>query len=92
MMDQRQELEKKLIFRAWHRGTREMDLLIGTFTDKYVQQFNDEELSQFIQILERSDPDIYNWITGREAPPAELNNPIMEMMKAHQYNMKETRS
>ena len=92
MMDKRQELIKRMIFRAWHRGTREMDLLIGTFTDQYIHDFSDEEMEQFIEILGRSDPDIYNWISGREAPPAELDNPIMTMMKNHSYDKKASRS
>lgn len=65
---------KRLIFRSWHRGTREIDLLLGGFADKALPQFDERRLDLYDRFLRNSDPDIYNWITGQEPlPPAEEN-------------------
>ena len=56
---------KRLIYRSWHRGTREMDLLLGSFADLYVPKFSAAELALYDQILELSDPDLYNWMSAR---------------------------
>jgi antitoxin CptB len=62
-------------FRAWRRGTREMDLLLGRFADAYIATFTDSDLAVFEALLERPDPDLFDWITGPEpdipgsAPP-----------------------
>lgn len=76
---------KRLIFRSWHRGTKEMDLLLGSFADQYIAGFSDDELGVYEQLLELSDPDLYNWITGVEEAPANLICPLFEKLKAHRY-------
>lgn len=63
---------KRLKFRSWHRGTREIDLLLGRFADAHIDGFTAEQVEQYDRFLNNSDPDIYNWITGQEpVPPAE---------------------
>ena len=65
---------KQMLFRSWHRGTREVDLLLGRFADAHMPGFDGEQLGQYDRFLNNSDPDIYNWITGQEPlPPAEDN-------------------
>ena len=65
---------KQLIFRSWHRGTREIDLLLGKFADAHIPQFDAQQLAAYERFLNNSDPDIFNWITGHEpVPPAEDN-------------------
>jgi antitoxin CptB len=65
---------KRLIFRSWHRGTREIDLLLGKFADTHIPAMEAETLALYDRFLNNSDPDIYNWITGQEpVPPAEDN-------------------
>lgn len=85
MVAKNEALRKKLIFRSWHRGTREADLLIGSFADKYVPTMTDEQLEEYISIIERSDPDIYNWITEREEAPKELQNSVLKLMITHRF-------
>ncbi len=83
-----EELEKKrkrLIFRSWHRGTREMDLLLGSFADAHVPGFTAEELAQYDEILHNNDPDLYNWITGKEPAPANLITPVLEKLLDHKF-------
>lgn len=77
---------KRLIFRSWHRGTREMDLLLGSFADKHVPCFGARQLSEYDALLKENDPDLYNWYTGREAPPQALNTSVMQAFLKHEIN------
>src|SRR5258708_5111717 len=74
---------RKLGFRAWHRGTLEADLLIGTFADRHLAGFTDEELRQFERLLNENDPDINDWMTGRQLVPTEHDNVVMALL--HQF-------
>jgi antitoxin CptB len=56
---------KRLKFRSWHRGTREMDLLLGRFADRRVDAFDESALRAYAALLEQPDPDIYDWVCGR---------------------------
>ena len=71
---------KRLIFRSWHRGTREMNLLLGSFADAHVPGFSEAELAQYEEILSYSDPDLYDWITGRVAVPANYINKTLTLL------------
>jgi antitoxin CptB len=74
-------LRRKLAFRAWHRGTSEADLLIGTFADQSLTWFAAEELRQFERLLEEDDPVIDDWITGRQLLPKEHDNRVMRLLR-----------
>jgi antitoxin CptB len=50
---------KRLLFRCWHRGTREMDLILGRFADAAIADLTDAELGQLEQLIEVPDPDLY---------------------------------
>ncbi len=76
---------KRLRFRAWHRGTREMDLLVGSFADAHLAGFDQAQLDRFEGVLLEADPDVYAWMTGRAEPPAELDHDVMRMMRAFEY-------
>ena len=87
-----EEIEKKrkrLVFRSWHRGTREMDLLMGSFADRHIPAFSEEELTQYDELLNCSDPDLYNWISGREQPPANAMNDVLEKLLAHEFTVQQ---
>lgn len=73
---------KKLKFRAWRRGFREADLILGPFADAYASDMSGEELDRFEAILEQPDQDLYGWILDREPTPAEFDNDIMRRIKA----------
>lgn len=89
LMDDRQSVEdiairrKRLIFRSWHRGTREMDLILGSFADRNVPDFTAPQLALYEEILRHSDPDLYNWITGQEPVPANYHNDVMAVLLGH---------
>lgn len=63
---------RRLIFRSDHRGTKEMDIILGSFARAHVPDFTEEELSEFDTLLSNNDPDLYNWITKKEAPPVDV--------------------
>lgn len=82
------DLEKKrkqLLFRSWHRGTREMDLIMGSFADSNLSVFSGDELNTYDEILQMSDPDLYNWISGREPVPANITSSVMEKLIQYQF-------
>ena len=60
---------KRLRFRAWHRGTREADLLIGGFFDRHHQGWGKAEMDWFEALLEEQDVDIIAWAIGTAEPP-----------------------
>lgn len=70
-----QDRLKRLHFRAWHRGTREADYMIGGFFDRYAAAWGDAELSWFEAVVEEDDVDIMAWALGRGDPPAHLAHP-----------------
>ena len=74
---------QRLRFRSWHRGMREMDLVLGTFADAHLSHFGPEELDQYEALLSESDPDLYNWITGAHPPPDIHNHAIMNKLRTH---------
>lgn len=76
---------KRLIFRSDHRGTKEMDLILGTFAQKNVPGFSEEELDQYEELLKENDPNLYNWITGKEQAPANINSDVFAKLKAHKF-------
>jgi antitoxin CptB len=73
---------KKLKLRAWRRGFREADLILGPFADRHVPGFTDPELDWFEEILDQPDQDLYGWILEREPTPAAFDGPLMDRLKA----------
>ncbi len=76
---------KRLTFRAWHRGTREMDLLMGSFAEKYVNEFDRTDLAFFEEILINNDPDVYDWITGRKKAPDDVKSRVLDLLLSHSF-------
>ncbi|MDR3450410.1 MAG: succinate dehydrogenase assembly factor 2 [Alphaproteobacteria bacterium] len=87
MSDANRQAERRgrLRFRSWHRGTREMDLLMGSFADAHIGTFTPAQLGLYEAVLELSDPDLYNWIAGIEPLPPENDNEVMQMLCAHRF-------
>lgn len=71
---------KRLRFRSWHRGMKEMDLLMGGFADRYLAEFDGAQLATFELLLRQSDTDLYNWVTGAGTPPAELESDVLRLL------------
>ena len=71
---------RRLHFRSWHRGTKEMDHLLGRFADAHLDGLDAELLNAYDALLQEADPDLYNWITGREAPPDHISGSLIALM------------
>ena len=73
---------KRLLFRCWHRGTREMDLILGRFADAEIAGLAEDELAQLEIIIDAPDPDLYAALTGAIPPAAEHAGALFERIKA----------
>ncbi|MGL4240287.1 MAG: succinate dehydrogenase assembly factor 2 [Beijerinckiaceae bacterium] len=73
---------KKILFRAWHRGMREMDLIMGRFAEERLEAMSDAELDIFEQLIEAPDRDLLAWITGREPTPVNYDTSVFRALKA----------
>ncbi len=72
---------RRILFRAWHRGTREMDLLMGRFADAQMDKLTEEEVEAFEILIEVQDPDLFAYIGGALEVPAELDSPIFRKLQ-----------
>lgn len=72
---------RQLKFRSWHRGMREMDILIGRFADRNLDVFSERQLDLFEALLHETDPDMYAWLTGRQPTPDDLDHDVMRLLK-----------
>lgn len=73
---------KRLLFRCWHRGTREMDLILGRFADTTIADLTDAELSELEQLIEVPDPDLYAAITGSAPPVPPCTGALFDRIKS----------
>jgi len=76
---------RRMQFRAWHRGTKEADLLIGGFFDKYARGWTTAQADWFETLLDEEDVDIMSWAIGTAAPPAPFQGELMQAMQALDY-------
>lgn len=78
---------KRLKFRAWHRGMREVDLILGSFADQHLADFTPDQLTAFEHILDIEDPHLYAWVSGSAALPREEDTPMMQMIINFKYSV-----
>lgn len=71
---------KRLLFRAWHRGTKETDLMVGRFVAERIAAFSDGDLDELEAVLELPDVDLTDWLTGRRPVPPEYATPMLARM------------
>jgi len=76
------ERRKRLLFHCWHRGTREMDLILGRFADAEIATLSDDELDTLERLIEVPDPDLYAALTGDEALAAAHASALFDRIKA----------
>lgn len=81
-MDELERQRKKLMFQCHHRGTKELDLVLGPFADAHLATMTAEDLRVLTAFLSEIDPDIYDWLSGREKLPDRLRNPVTERLVA----------
>ena len=81
MMIDKEILKKQIIYRSTHRGTKEMDILLGNFVKKYVDRFNNNDLLDLEQLLFLDDEILYRWYYDKERSEIILNNKVSKMLK-----------
>ena len=72
-------------FRAWHRGTREADYMIGGFFDRYHADWGEAELAWFEALLDEDDVDVMAWALGTAVPPERLAGDLLATMQKLDY-------
>ncbi|WP_374346638.1 succinate dehydrogenase assembly factor 2 [Phenylobacterium sp.] len=82
---------KRLKYRAWHRGFREADLILGPFADRYAETFTAEQLDSLEALLEHPDQDLYEWIVERTPTPPEVDGEMMRLIKQFRFDAFESR-
>jgi antitoxin CptB len=88
MIDQANTRRNRLLFRCWHRGTQEIDLIFGSFAERFLTGFADVQLGRLESLLDCSDADLFDWVSGRSAPPQEHDNDVVRMLRAHCHETK----
>jgi len=72
---------RRLLFRCWHRGIREMDLVLGRFADAHIASLSEAELDEIERWLEVPDQRIYAWVNGSQAAPAEVDTALFRRLR-----------
>lgn len=80
------ERRRKLLFRAWRRGIRELDLIFGHYAENNLPGLSDAELDEFEAMMDVPDLEMFAWITGTAEIPAEYNTPMLDQLKQFKYS------
>jgi antitoxin CptB len=72
---------RRLLFRSWHRGIQEMDLVLGRFADAQIALLSDAELDDYERLLEIPDQQMFAWVSGAEATPAEVDSALFRRLR-----------
>lgn len=76
---------KRLLFRSWHRGTREADLLLGSFAEQHLGELTEAQLARYEALLEQGDGHLLDWIAGRVLPPPEHDSDVLRLLLNFRY-------
>jgi antitoxin CptB len=81
---------RKLLFRAWRRGVREIDLIVGRFADVFIDKFDTPALDDFERLIEVPNAELYSWVTGDERPPTEHDTAVLrDLIGFHSQSFQE---
>jgi antitoxin CptB len=79
---------KKLRYRAWHRGTKEMDLVLGPYADAHTEAMDEAQLDQLEALMNEEDPPLLKWVMGQEEPPEHVDRVFLARLIAdHQARL-----
>ena len=79
------ERRKRLLYRSWHRGMREMDLIMGKFANAEIGDMSEADLDTFEQLGEVPDPDLYNWIANNADVPPQHDTALLQRLRAFHH-------
>lgn len=85
MTDETAERRRKLRFRAWRRGFREMDLLMGSFADERLDEYGAGELDAFERLLATPDWEVFAWLIGQKPVPENHRSAVLDQLIAFRY-------
>ena len=72
---------RRLLYRAWHCGVREMDLIVGRFADAAIDTFDDAQLDEFERLIDVPGHDLYAWVTGTSEAPANYDSAVLRRLR-----------
>ena len=72
---------RRLLFRSWHRGIREMDLVLGRFADAQIATLSDADLDEYERLLDVPDQQMFAWVSGAEAAPADIDTALFRRLR-----------
>lgn len=75
--------QRKALYRAWHRGMRETDLILGSFADSEITVLSEAELSQFEHLLDQPDSEILAWVTGSATVPVRFDTDLFHRIRTN---------
>jgi antitoxin CptB len=76
---------RRLLFRSWHRGIREADLIMGRFADAYIADLSEVELEQYERLLDAQEQDLLSWMTGQIEIPADQDTPMFRRVREFHF-------
>ena len=79
---------RRLLFRCWHRGTQEIDLIFGSFAASSARRLDTAQLDRFEALLDCDDTDLFDWVTEQSTPPAAHDNDVMRMLRSSYCHQK----
>ena len=74
--------QRRLLFRCWHRGIREMDLVLGRFADAHLASLSDSELDEIERWLDVPDQQMFAWVNGMEPVPSNYDTPLFRRLRS----------
>ena len=74
------ERRRRLLFRAWHRGMREVDLITGRFADAHLATLSEAEVGEFERLMEVPEPDLLNWVLGAAETPEDYDTALFRRL------------
>ena len=80
---------RRLLFHCWHRGIREMDLILGRFADAHIEHLAGQELDDFERLAEMSDQNLLCWFTGEHEVPPEYDTAVFRKMRDFHWRLRE---
>jgi antitoxin CptB len=75
------ERRRRLLFRAWHRGMREVDLITGRFADAYIGSLSEVEVGEFERLMDVPEPDLLNWVMGATETPKDYDTALFRRLR-----------
>lgn len=81
----REDRLRRLRYRAWHRGTKEADMLVGGYFDMHHETWSDTEIEWFEALMHEQDVDIMAWAIGTVPPPERYHGPMMQALQTLDY-------